>query len=75
MKRTKEWWKRLTKDERSRLYWLEHQKGSGYSAGGYLPDDCSECGCGSPMLGAGGFCPVCSAEYNRILNKANQEAH
>jgi len=72
MKRTKEWWARLNKWERRRLVNIERrQQGSGYSAGGYLPDDCSECGgCGSPMLGCG-LCPHCSAEYDRLLKKAN----
>ena len=71
MKRTKEWWHRLTKDERRRLFELEHPYGSQYGVGGYLPDDCSECGrCGNPMLGCG-LCRTCLTELDRLITKAS----
>jgi len=43
MRRTKEWWARLTADERSELVYIE-RNASQASVGwdGYLPDDCGE---------------------------------
>jgi len=72
MKRTKEWWTRLTKQERHTLVAIERGGwGSSYSASGMLPDDCSDCdACGQPMLGTG-LCPKCTKELNRLINKAN----
>ena len=72
MKRTKEWWARLTKEERSELYWLEYgNRHSHYSS--YYPDDCVECGsCGCPSLGTG-LCNQCSSRLNELLKKANGE--
>ena len=72
MKRTKEWWAALTKEERSELIWLERKNYSGsYGDGGYLPDDCSECcSCGQPQLGSG-LCPVCSNRLTYLIEKAN----
>ena len=70
-RRTREWWARLTKEERSELVWLERATGNCYGGGGYLPDDCSECGaCGSPMLGSG-LCPHCGNRLDALLKKAN----
>jgi len=70
MKRTKDWWARLTKEERSELWWLEYgDKHSSRSS--YYPDDCVECGsCGCPSLGYG-LCNSCSAKLDELLNKAN----
>ena len=70
MKRTKEWWDMLNKQERSRLFELEHSHSSGYGAGGYLPDDCSDCGgCGNPIMGVG-LCNRCSRELDDLIAKA-----
>lgn len=73
MSRTKEWWGRLTKEERSELYWLERNQDSGgcYGGGGYLPDDCSECGhCGNPHLGGCGLCLQCLDRLIALHKKA-----
>lgn len=73
MRRTKEWWGRLTKGERIRLVYLErseNQSGS-YGGGGYLPDDCCECGsCSTPHLGMG-LCQSCRNEMMKIITKGN----
>jgi hypothetical protein len=72
MKRTKEWWERLTKAERSELYWLERAGSSGYGGGGYLPDDCSECGyCSQPFLGSGDLCLPCLHRLIELCDKAD----
>lgn len=71
MKRTKQWWAKLDKDERARLVWLEKYSNHYYSNDGYLPDDCSECsGCGDPCMGSG-LCIHCLNEIQRIVDKAN----
>jgi len=69
MRRTKEWWHKLAKWERTRLVELEWSHSSRSS---YLPDDCCDCGgCGQPTLGYG-LCPSCSQELERLITKANQ---
>lgn len=73
MKRTKEWWANLEKWERVWLVGAEYNRhrGGGYGAGGYLPDDCSECSiCGEPQLGSGA-CIACLEKMDRIINKAD----
>ena len=72
MKRTKEWWARLTKTERSTLVYLERIESRGGGGGSsYLPDDCSECpNCSTPHLGYG-LCPRCSKRLHTLLQKAN----
>ena len=76
MKRTKRWWTCLTKEERSRLVYLEHaenQSGS-YGGGGYLPDDCSECGsCSNPHPGTG-LCRSCLSELIELIDKADKRS-
>jgi len=69
MRRTKEWWARLTPEDRSIIVYFErHQNEGGRSD--YLPDDCSDCGvCGNPCLGIGP-CQSCSNEYMKAINKA-----
>lgn len=67
--RTKEWWDRLSKEERSRLWHLE-RAGNGRGSS-YLPPDCIECPeCSTPHSGFG-LCPMCSKELNELLTKAN----
>lgn len=70
MKRTKEWWAQLTKEERAELVNLERAyKYSGRSA--YLPDDCSECGyCSTPSL-LGGLCWDCLNRLIDLIDKAD----
>ena len=69
MKRTKQWWSRLTKGERIELMSLEQDQ---YHGGGsaYIPDDCSECGhCSTPHLGYG-LCPICNNRLGELIDKA-----
>ena len=74
MRRTKEWWARLDKVERSCLVYLERAQYKYYSGGGYLPDDCSECsGCSQPMLGGGGLCSYCGDQLTTLIAKGNGE--
>ena len=72
MKRTKEWWARLIKAERSELVYLERVEargGGGRSS--YLPDDCSECpNCSTPHLGYG-LCPLCLERLGNLVQKAS----
>jgi hypothetical protein len=71
MRRTKEWYSALTKQERSELYWLERSQYTGGGRCAYIPDDCSECGhCGTPHLGSG-LCPLCSNRLGHLRNKAD----
>lgn len=70
MRRTKEWWARLTKWERSELYWLERGDKHSYGSA-YLPEDCTECGyCSTPSLGSG-LCPRCLDRLIALLDKAD----
>jgi len=76
MRRTREWWARLTKDERARLVYLERSAnlGGGYGGGGYLPDDCCECGsCGTPSTSSG-LCPICLDDLIVLVAKADGQA-
>ena len=61
--------KGLTKPERARYMQLQMSPASS-RYGGYLPDDCSECGaCGEPILGSG-WCQRCSSEFDTLRTKA-----
>ncbi len=71
MRRTKEWWARLTPEERSELVYIE-RNASQASVGwdGYLPDDCGECNvCGSPTMGT--TCMRCLDRWSELIDKAN----
>jgi len=71
MRRTKAWWAKLDRWERSDLVGMERADSSGYGAGGWIPDDCCECGwCSTPHLGSG-LCSLCLNELMRIIQKAN----
>ena len=75
MRRTKQWWSRLSKRERSRLVELEHLGSGPYGAGGYLPDDCTECnGCGEPQVGSG-LCSQCCREHKALILKASKDVY
>ena len=72
MRRTKEWWARLTKEERSEIVYIERQQYKSYRGGGYLPDDCGECSvCGEVMFGTG-LCTYCGHRYEELLSKADK---
>lgn len=66
----KQFWRHLTKNERSEYMRLQTAPTFGY--GGYnLPDDCSECGnCNQPILGTG-LCSSCSNRLQELLRKGN----
>ena len=72
MRRTKEWWHRLSKPERAQLVYLEGSSSWSYcTGGGSQPDDCPECdGCGQPQLGSG-LCSNCSKELQNLIDKAD----
>lgn len=73
MRRTREWWARLTKAERSMLVRLERieSRGSVGAGSSYLPDDCSECGnCSVPHMGHG-LCPGCFHRLESLIAKAD----
>ena len=71
---TKENMARLTRFERGEMMRLQmSQSGGSYGAGGYLPDDCSECGsCGEPILGTG-WCGRCFERFDELSQKALKE--
>ena len=70
MRRTKAWWRRLTKNERRHLVFLEASHKGG-SAGIYMPEDCSECpACGQGVLGRG-WCTYCSNMWASLVAKAS----
>lgn len=75
MRRTKEWWARLDKEERSYLVYLEKRANRYGGMGGYIPDDCSECtACGLPMTGSG-MCLSCWKELDKLIKKASRDDH
>ena len=70
MRRTKEWWAKLTKEERSQLVFLEKANNKMGGSSAYLPDDCRECpSCSAPSLSSG-LCPVCASALDFLLSKA-----
>lgn len=72
MRRTSAFWAVLLPEERSFLVAFERSKPGNYGGGGYLPEDCSECGlCGQPFLGCG-HCSACLRQYNQILENAGR---
>jgi len=69
MRRTKQWWEILSKDERARLVYLERSNNKIGSHSAYLPDDCTECtSCGQPVMGDG-LCKNCSIELLMLTSK------
>ena len=71
---TKENMARLSRDERAELMFLQmSQSGTSYGGGGYLPDDCSDCGaCGTAILGTG-WCTACFERFDQLRAKALAE--
>ena len=68
---TKENMARLTRFERGEMMRLQmSHSGEAYGGGGYLPEDCSECGaCGEPILGTG-WCERCFDRFDELSRKA-----
>jgi len=68
MRRTREFWARLTREERSELWWLERGSGHGGGHSAYLPDDCTECpSCSSPTVGWG-LCQGCGGRLDTLIS-------
>lgn len=73
MKRTKEWWARLTPKERSELWWLERAQTAPSFSSDLIPDDCSYCAndnCSLPHPGRG-LCLVCRKRLITLCEKAD----
>jgi hypothetical protein len=73
MRRTKEWWARLTEGDRSELCRLERAQNMSSSSSDLLPDDmryCSNDYCSLPHLGSS-LCPVCFTRLRTLLSKAD----
>ncbi|HUU39612.1 MAG TPA: hypothetical protein VMW42_01590 [Desulfatiglandales bacterium] len=72
MKRTKEWWARLTKEERIRLVFLERADKHGSGSSAYLPEGYGDCpACSTPSRY--GLCTGCLNDLIGLINKANKE--
>ena len=66
MRRTKEWWNCLTKEERSRLVFLERAHGSSTLLG------VRRVACGALHVGAG-VCTSCIQEMSELRDKADKK--
>lgn len=74
MKRTKSWWAKLTKQERSELVCLERDAAKGGVGCVYIADDCCECrNCSTPFRGSGGLCPLCERWIEDLVKKADRK--
>ena len=73
MKRTAEWWSRMSKRERSELVKLE----KGQYMGGVswkIPCSCSIClGCDTAHSKIGGLCPSCTNRLNQLIALADSD--
>ena len=73
MRRTKEWWARLTKEERGHLVFIEKHHNESAMGSPYLPDDVGECpACG--QLSHYGLCAYCEESRDKYICKANGES-
>ena len=73
MRRTKEWWARLTKAERDHLVFIEKYHNKSAVGSAYLPDDVGECpACG--QLSRYGLCEYCRDSREKYICKANRES-
>jgi len=72
MKRTKEWWAALTKEERCWLVMAERLDAkASFMSDPYLPEGYSECVmCSTPTRG-GGLCRDCYAYWKSLVDKAD----
>lgn len=71
MKRTKDWWAKLTKEQRSTLVYLERAANKNVSYSAYLPEGYGECpGCGYPTSRS--LCSYCSNRLIELINIASQ---
>lgn len=71
MRRTKEWWSRLTKDERGRLVWIERVAQHGGTGYAYLPEGYGMCPmCSTPNRG-GTLCGACYDEWRALIRKGD----
>jgi hypothetical protein len=73
MRRTKEWWARLTKEERAHLVYLEKNQNKLATGSAYLPEGVGECpACG--QLSRFGLCDYCSGCLEKYIKKASGES-
>lgn len=71
MKRTKEWWGRLSKDERKELVYLEKTNKKTEKLISNYPPDVYECpACGNPTI-FNDLCGSCWFTYDTLMRKAN----
>jgi len=71
MRRTRVWWARLTKEERSTLVFLERARQWCGGSSAYLPDDVRECpACGQPQMRSG-LCNYCYSRLETLIAKGN----
>ena len=71
MRRTKEWWKALDKDERSHLIFIEKHHNKSARGSAFLPEGVGECpACG--QLSTFGLCEYCSSSREKYIDKANK---
>ena len=71
MKRTKEWWARLTDDERIQLVNYERADKHHSGCSGYLPDGYGNCPVCSMPARYGGLCSICLKILISIIDKAD----
>lgn len=74
MRRTKEWWRRLSDDERALLIALERANAAGTGSGSaYLPEGFADCPFCSTPTHWGGLCSMCNARLDGLIQKASKE--
>jgi len=68
MRRTKQWWASLTKEERSELHHLAYAN-SDWMNRKRLEPMCGYCGTDQDGFG---LCPKCDSRRKELINKANE---
>ena len=69
MKRTKQWWAALTKEERSELHRLEYAMSGWIHRHQIEPNRCNFC---RESWYEFGICPGCLNKRNQLIKKANK---
>ncbi len=71
MRRTKQWWAGLTKEERSELHCLDYGMSSWIHRHQIESNKCNFC---QKPWHKFGICPKCAARQNQLIKKANEVA-
>jgi|LGOV01.1.fsa_nt_gb hypothetical protein len=71
MKRTKQWWAGLTKEERSELHRLDYANSSWLNRLSKKHRECSHCS-GFRGYEWDWLCPKCTNRRNQLIKKANE---